>query len=79
MVLKGYWKYICFTFSKKGVFLSTVLFNVKLFNQLCLFISEAGPQKAEKVTKVVKKEAAPVLKKEQLDVTKAGNKLSQNR
>jgi len=42
---------------------------------MCLFIPEAGPKKAEKVTKVVKKEATPVLKKEQLDVTKAGNKI----
>ena len=66
-------------FFNEGCICFCCITYLKLFNQLCLFIPEAEPKKAEKVTKVIKKEAAPVLKKEQLDVTKAGNKLSQNR
>lgn len=40
--------------------------------QLFLFISEAKPQKAARRIKVVKKEVASLLKKEHLNVTKAG-------
>lgn len=57
-----------------GMSLLSIIY-VKLFNDFCLFISDAKPTKTVRRTTVLKKEVVSVLKKEHLNVTKAGKKL----